>query len=410
MAEHLIGMLLGTEEDWPRAFEELVRRADVRVDSGGETHTWATERVTIEPFSLRQGARHSIVIDRLAYWYYHPREWLKKAALMDGVYLLNNPFTFQSMEKHSAYCMLLRLGLHVPETWLIPPKEPVDNVRWAYTAEKYNREFDLPRIAEELGYPLFMKPFDGGGWRGVNRVTDAGTLTGAYDESGQELMHLQEAIDYDVFARTLTIGAEQRPLRYDPSQPMHGRYTVEHEFLDADTGREVDTISRMVNAIFRWEFNSCECLVADGVVHPIDYANACPDVALTSLHYYFPWAITALVKWTMYATATDRAMRITMDLDPWYEIADSGAPYEERIEAFRALADDELDTSRYEQFVDEHLGHLDEVMFDYVDSADFDELIDDTVRSTSPAHEHDEVVAHSRGQLGLGVTDPAPGG
>lgn len=409
MAEHLIGMLLGNEEDWPAAFEELVRRAAVAIDHGGERHTFATERVTIEPFHLRQGARHDIVIDRLAYWYYHPREWLKKVALMDGVYLMNNPFTFQSMEKHSAYCMLLRLGLEVPQTWLIPQKEPVDNERFSYTAEKYNRPFDLSRIAEDLGYPLFMKPFDGGGWRGVSRVTDQHTLTEAYDESGRELMHLQEAIDYDVFARTLTIGAEHRTLRYDPSQPMHGRYTVEHEFLDARAGREVDTVSRMVNAIFRWEFNSCECLVADGVVHPIDYANACPDIALTSLHYYFPWAITALAKWSMYCTVAGRRMRVTMDLDPWFEIADSTEDHDERMARYRELADRELDADRYAEFVDDHLSHLDEVMWEYVDGQDFDDLLVRTVHSTFPAHEHDEFVAHYRGLLGMWRDDAATG-
>ena len=34
---HLIGMLLGTEEDWPSAFEQLVRRLDLRIDEGGRT-------------------------------------------------------------------------------------------------------------------------------------------------------------------------------------------------------------------------------------------------------------------------------------------------------------------------------------------------------------------------------------
>jgi hypothetical protein len=117
-------------------------------------------------------------IDRLAYWYYHPREWLKKVALMDDVYLLNSPFTFQSMEKHSAYCALIRLGMHVPKTVLVPYKHPVDNARWAYTSAKYNQSFDLDEIAEEIGYPLFMKPFDGGGWRGVSRSRTATTCTG----------------------------------------------------------------------------------------------------------------------------------------------------------------------------------------------------------------------------------------
>ena len=83
-----------------------------------------TERVTNEPFDLRARPRYDLVIDRLAYWYHLPREWLKKIALMDDVYLLNNPFTFQAMEKHAAYCAMMRLGLNVPETWLIPPTRP----------------------------------------------------------------------------------------------------------------------------------------------------------------------------------------------------------------------------------------------------------------------------------------------
>ena len=76
------------------------------------------------------------MIDRLAYWYYHPREWLKKVALMDDVYLLNRPFTFQAMEKHAAYCAMMRLGLQVPDTVLVPYKNPLDHAKYAYTAER----------------------------------------------------------------------------------------------------------------------------------------------------------------------------------------------------------------------------------------------------------------------------------
>src|SRR3569833_2359097 len=151
--EHLVGLLLGTEDDWPRAYEALVGRLGP-VQHDGAEHRIATERVTIEPFNLRDKPRHSLVIDRLAYWYYHPREWLKKAALMGDVYLLDGPFTFQSMEKHAAYCAMMRLGFKVPETVLVPFKNPLDNARWAYTAARYNRPFDLGSVAGELGYPL----------------------------------------------------------------------------------------------------------------------------------------------------------------------------------------------------------------------------------------------------------------
>ncbi len=151
--EHLLGLLLGNEEDWPRAFEELVRRLGPVRDGDGREHTLRTERITIEPFDLRATPRYDLVIDRLAYWYYVPREWLKKVALMNDVYLLNSPFTFQSMEKHAAYCAMIRLGLKVPETWLVPYKNPVDNARYAYTAAKYNQPFDLDEVADEGRLP-----------------------------------------------------------------------------------------------------------------------------------------------------------------------------------------------------------------------------------------------------------------
>jgi hypothetical protein len=131
---HLIGLLLGTEEDWPTAYETLIGRLGPITDGAGRRHAIETERVTIEPFDLRDRPRHDLVIDRLAYWYYHPREWLKKVALMDDVYLLNSPFTFQSMEKHAAYCAMIRLGLKVPRTVLVPFKNPPENPRYATTA------------------------------------------------------------------------------------------------------------------------------------------------------------------------------------------------------------------------------------------------------------------------------------
>ena len=234
----------------------------------------------MEPFDLRDKPRYDLVVDRLAYWYYLPREWLKKVALMDDVYLLNSPFTFQSMEKHAAYCAMLRLGLKVPQTVLVPHKNPPDNARFAYTAAKYNQPFDLDEIAESIGYPLFMKPYDGGQWIGVSHISDSAELHRAYDESGQRLMHLQAAIDgFDVFARSLSIGAETMVMNFRPDQPMHDRYAVDHDFLTPEVGDEVLTISRLINAFFRWEFNSCETLVRGTEAHPIDYANASPDVA-----------------------------------------------------------------------------------------------------------------------------------
>ena len=401
--EHIIGLLLGTEEDWPRAFETLLARLGPVTDDAGTTHRLRSNRVTIEPFNLRDRPRHELVIDRLAYWYYHPREWLKKVALMDGVYLLNSPFTFQSMEKHAAYCAMIRLGLHVPETVLVPFKHPVDNARYAYTSARYNKPFDLDELASTLGYPLFMKPYDGGGWVGVSRIRDTTDLHRAYDASGERLMHLQQSVEgYDVFVRSLSIGPETMVMKFQPDLPMHDRYAVAHGFLDAPTGNEVLTISRLVNSFFRWEFNSCEMLVRDGVVYPIDYANACPDVALTSLHYYFPWAMTALLRWSVYCVVTGRRLRVDTDTSRYFDIADRpDLSYDEKLAGYRRLSDEHFDSERYAEFCATKLGHVEEMVYDWVISPEFDNMLIDTVRATYPVDEHDRFVAHFRGLIAL---------
>jgi hypothetical protein len=404
---HLIGLLLGAEEDWPRAFESILRRVGpITVD--GTTHTVSSERLRIEPFRLTDPVRTELVIDRLAHWYYHPREWLKKAALVNDTYLLNSPFTFQSMEKHSAYCAMVRLGLKVPPTTLVPYKNPVDNVRWAYTSEKYNETFDLDAIADELGYPLYMKPFDGGGWRGVSRVDDRGDLHRSYDESGEMLMHLQATVDFEHFARALSIGPETMVMDFKPDLPMHQRYAVSHGFLSESAGFQAAAISRIVNAFFLWEFNSAEMLVTGDEVYPIDYANACPDVAVTSLHYYFPWAMTALVRWSVFCVVTGRRQAVDLTTGRYFAIADDpDITYDDKLAAYLGLADEHFDSERYWEFCDRHLAHLPEQVLDWVTSDEFDRMLRDTVAATYPPHEQEQFLAHFRGLVGMWVSDQA---
>jgi hypothetical protein len=404
---HLIGLLLGTEEDWPTAFETLISRLGPIADASGGRHRVTTERITMEPFDLRDKPRYDLVVDRLAYWYFLPREWLKKVALMDDVYLLNSPFTFQSMEKHAAYCAMLRLGLKVPRTVLVPHKNPPDNERFAYTAAKYNLPFDLDEIAEAVGYPLFMKPYDGGQWVGVSHIRDSAELHRAYDTSGQRLMHLQASIEgYEVFARSLSIGAETMVMHFRPELPMHDRYAVTHDFLTPEVGDEVLTISRLINAFFRWEFNSCETLVRGGDAYPIDYANASPDVALTSLHYYFPWAMSALLRWCVFCVVTGRRPRLDLDTRRYFEIGDrEDLSYAEKLAAYRQLADAYFEVDRYRDFCDSRLPHVDELVLEWITSAEFDRLLVDTVRAGYPHDEHERFIGHFRGLIGQWVRE-----
>jgi hypothetical protein len=401
MAEHIIGLTLGAEDDWPTAFEALLRRALLNFVEDGQRHTFALERVTFEPFDLRSKPRHRLVIDRAAWWYPLPREWLKKVAVMDDVYLLNNPFTFQAMEKHTAYCAMMRLGLNIPETWLLPHKVGPSNERYPATSERYNKLFDLDGIADRIGYPQYMKPFDGGGWRGVSRIDNRGDLHRAYDGSGQSLMHIQKGIaDFDHFARSLTIGPQTRIMRYRPERPMHERYEETIDFLDAKLADEITMVSRVINAYFRWEFNSCETIVKDGKAWPIDYANACPDVAITSLHVHFPWAMKSLLKWAIFCAATKRKMALDLDQRKYFEIADrNDLSIASKLKAYFDLSERYFDSDRFEEFCRKHLSHIDEVAHEYFSSKEFDDLLVRTVRDSFQPHERDHFVGHYRGLM-----------
>ncbi len=412
MTTKKIGLLIGDENDWPSSFEGIAGHFKKTISWRGKQHDIEVERILIEPFVLTAPTTYHVVIDRLAYWHYNPREWLKKAALINGTYLLNNPFTFQSMEKHSAYCAMIRLGLPIPETWLIPPKAPPAGYeqKFQITAGRYHQPFDLPEIANRIGYPLYMKPFDGGGWRGVSRIDNEEILMRAYDESGRTLMHLQRGLDkFDVFVRSLGIGPQVGSFNYDPGQPMHGRYIIDHQFLSAEKGREAQIITKVINAFFRWDFNSCEAILKDGVLWPIDFANACPDIAITSLHYYYPWAIKALYAWTVFCAVQERPMHITMDIQPYFEIADSDRSYDEKLAAYEQLADMHFQKEAFEEFRATALDGLDEAMWSYVQTPGFDHTLVETIRTMFPPHEQDRFIAHFRGLLRHWVDSEAYG-
>jgi hypothetical protein len=230
----------------------------------------------------------------LTHWYHTSREWVKKAVLMNGLYVLNNPWTIQSMEKHTTYVAMMRLGLPIPKTWLVPPKSYDQTPDLQPTLERYAKLFDLGEVGKKVGYPLFMKPYDGGAWRGVSKIDNESALKAAYDVSGKNVMHLQKAVaPFDLFVRALGVGPQVRVMKYDPAAPLHDRYVVakEAEFVSAKEREHLAAVCLTINAFFGWDFNSCESLKKGGTFHPIDFANACPDSQVTSLHYHFPWLV-----------------------------------------------------------------------------------------------------------------------
>jgi hypothetical protein len=395
-----IGLSLGADICWPICFEELVRRLDLAVPAGADEIRFAVDRVTIEPFDLRQSCRFDVVIDRVTHWYHTSREWIKKSVLMNDLYVFNNPWSVQSMEKHSTYSAMMHLGLPVPDTWMVPPREYERTPDLDRTLERYAEMFDLEAVGRKLGYPMFIKPFDGGAWVGVNRIDTAGKLMTAYGESGKRIMHLQKAVEgFDLFVRCLGVGPQVRAIRYDPAAALHDRYRVDFDFLDGEEWQLLADMVLTINTFFGWDFNSCETLRKDGEFYPIDFANACPDSQVTSLHYHFPWLVKAKVKWALFCAATDREMRRTLDWQPYYDVLERQLPYRERLREYGRIARARLDSERFAEFCEEHLGHFDELAWEFFGSDAARDAVRQKVEALFPAHEHDQFTEHFWGLI-----------
>ena len=383
-----IGLSLGADLCWPLCYEAIMKRLDLALKLGGDTVRFEVDRVTIEPFDLRQPCEYDLVVDRLTHWYMVSREWIKKAIILDGLYVFNNPWAIQSMEKHTTYCAMMKLGLPVPDTWLLPPKKYEPKADLEPTLQRYARLFDLGEVGDRLGYPMFMKPYDGGGWTGVSRIADESTLRATYEQSGTHVMHLQRAVEpHDLFVRCIGFGPQTRVIRYDPSAPLHDRYTLDRDVLPAEEAAVMRDMTLTINGFFGWDFNSCEALRREGVWHPIDFANACPDSQVTSLHYHFPWLVKANLKWSIFCAATQRPMRQNLDWAPFYEAARPELPYRERLRATGAVAERHFDAARFEEFCARHLPHLDEVAWEFFGTDAAREAVRVKVEALYPAHE-----------------------
>jgi hypothetical protein len=383
-----IGLSLGADICWPMCFEHMMKRLDLHIPHDGDTVSFEFERVTIEPFNLQQTVKYDVVIDRLTHWYHTTREWIKKGILMDDLYVFNNPWSIQSNEKHTSYCAMMKLGMPIPETWMIPPRayEPLPDVK--PTLQQYARLFDLGKLGEEIGYPLFLKPYDGGGWRSVTRVKNAKEAWKAYDESGRAVMHAQESIEgYDLFVRCIGFGPQSRCVLYDPDAPLHDRYTMKTDFMPAKDVEHLRKVTMTINAFFGWDFNSCEALHRDNTWYPIDFANPCPDSQVTSLHFHFPWLVKSYLRWSIFCATTKRPMRKNLDWAPFYKIADKDLSYEEKLDQYAALADKHFERDRFEEFCAKNLAHLDDVAFEFFASPEAKEAVRKKTAALFPAHE-----------------------
>lgn len=386
-----IGLSLGADICWPICYEALIKELDIVVPQGKDRLTFDVERVHIEPFDLQQSCQYDVVVDRLTHWYHTSREWIKKSIVMDDLYVFNNPWTLQSMEKHTTYAAMMRLGFPVPRTWMIPPKEYAESADLESTLKQYAKLFDLGAIGDSVGYPQFMKPYDGGAWVGVTAIKDRAALQEAYNQSGTRVMHLQQGVpNYDAFVRCIGLGPQWLCVNYNPDAPLHDRYQMDVDFLSTQDENLLANMTMVINAFFGWDFNSCESLRSNGVWHPIDFANACPDSQVTSLHFHFPWLIKANLRWSLFCAATKRKLNTDLNWQAYYKIADQDISFDEKLAGYVAIAQNRFNADEFYEFCDKHLAHLDEVALDFFGTETVRDAIRKKVSALYPEHEVDE--------------------
>ena len=208
-------------------------------------------------------------------------------------------------------------------------------------------------------------------------------------------MHLQESIEnYDIFVRAIGIGPQVEMIRYNPDKPLHGRYEVDFFFVDGDEWSLLTDQTLTINGFFGWDFNSCESLRRDGTFYPIDFANACPDFQVTSLHYYFPILVKNMLRWSLFCAATRRQMRPTLDWEPYFEVQRRDLPFRERLAGYAAITRERMEADRFQEFCAKHLSQLDEVAWEFFGTDEAKNIVRDKVSSMYPGHEVEAFTEH----------------
>ena len=177
-------------------------------------------------------------------------------------------------------------------------------------------------------------------------------------------------------------------VNYAPDAPLHDRY--QRDMAEDISAADLETLRKItltINTFFGWEFNSCESLRADGVWRPMDFANACPDSQVTSLHWHFPKLVMAYIRWSVFCAVTKRSMRKSLDWDPYYAIARSDRSFEEKLDAYAAIADERLETAKFNEFCAEHLSELEPVVREFFTTPEAREIVRQKVESLFPEHE-----------------------
>jgi len=294
-----IGILYGMENTFPQAFID-------RVNSKGEEGIIA-EAVTIEKVQQADPTEYAVIIDRISQDVPFYRAYLKNAAI-SGTAVINNPFWWSADEKFFNNALAEKIGVPVPKTVLIPSKErPVDTTETSFRNLAFPLAWD--EMFQYVGFPAYMKPHDGGGWKSVYKVNDAQDLWNKHEETGHLIMMLQEEIVFDDYVRCYCIGQKDVLIMpYEPRNPHHLRYASELKVAGEEREKLLATIKEYVlklNIALGYDFNTVEFAVRDGIPIAIDFCNPAPDADIYSVgHDNFEWVVEAAAN-----MAIDRAKK-----------------------------------------------------------------------------------------------------
>jgi glutathione synthase/RimK-type ligase-like ATP-grasp enzyme len=277
-----IGILFGKERSFPMAFIEAVNRRN----SAGIT----AEPVRIDKVVQGEADEYAVIIDRISQDVPFYRAYLKNAAL-SGTAVINNPFWWSADEKFFNNCLAVKNGIPVPKTVLLPSRElPPDTSDQSFSNLAF--PLDWPSIFNYVGFPAYMKPFAGGGWKNVYKLYDAEDFYRKHSETGQLVMLLQEEIVFTEYYRCYCIGGKHvRIMSYEPRNPHHLRYQADFS-PSSERLQQMEEIVVRINAVLGYDFNTVELAVRDGIPYAIDFCNPAPDAEKTSVgEENFNWVV-----------------------------------------------------------------------------------------------------------------------
>ena len=290
-----IGLMCGREYAFPPAFLE-------RVNTLGKPHGITAEFIKLAGTKMGEPSGYHVIVDRISHEVEYFRAYLKHAVL-EGTYVINNPFWWTADDKFFNYSVAQKLGVAVPKTVVLPQKGyPADIDLTAESLHNLDFPIDWDGLLDYVGRPAILKPYSGGGWKHVYKVNDRDDLIRAYDQTAPYCMTLQQFIHFDQYVRCFTFGkTDIMPVAYDPHQR---RYNIDHAYLSAELGERIVRDARTLNLALGYEMNTIEFAVQDGIPYAIDFLNPAPDFERDRITpHYFEIAVQKMAE-----LAIDRAL------------------------------------------------------------------------------------------------------